>query len=481
MTHILAILAAAYDRLFGEPHRRARNARAALLLCLALGAFAAIATPALSATEGSTTASEARAQRVATLLAERQARLALKREEAEQRRQRAREQRAARLSSKTSENSGGTRVVEIGGVVVGFVEITCTGVTWHYENFGPGEHTITQVVTIDGTRQPTTTFTFNGEAGEDTTPISESPSKHHIDALARWTTNGVRGNWDIDSIRTCHTGETTGPGYTIEKRQRILGAGGKFVTEELTGEVGQTIEYDIVVLNTGGVDLTFTSFTDPRCDAGTLKGGFEGPVAPGASVEFKCTHVITPEDQQAKKYENTAMVTGTPSSGGPPITTPTNTVVVQVPPVEQSTSPNPPTTTTTSTGSQGVLGTSGSQAPGAGQGNSLATSASVPAISGVPRGCVRSNFVIRVRAKGVRSAVFYIDNHRVRTLTAHNARAGMLTLHVNVAKLKLGVHRIKVRITMTPLTASTKPVIATRTVRFAHCAALAIVGPRFTG
>ncbi len=486
VTHILATLVAAYNRVFGAPHHsaarrrtpRARHGRVALLLCLVLGAFAAIATPALSATEGS---SETVAQHRATLLAEREARLALKRTEAEQARQRVREERAARLVKRHSADSGGTRETTM--TENGWVEISCAGISWHYTKFGEGTHTVTQVITIDGAKQPATSFTFSGETGEDFTPISESASKHRIDALARWADSGSRGNWDHTSQRTCGGGGT-GPSYTIEKRQRVIGGKSGFVTEQLTGEVGQTIEYAIVVTNTGNVYLTFTSFTDTHCDAGTLKGGFEGPLAPGNSVELRCTHVITTTDQEDKSYENTAMVTGTPTLGGEPITTPTNTVVVTVPPVSQNTTPPgkaPSTTTTTSTtGSQGVLGTSGSQPPGGGQGG-LATSASVPAISGVPRGCVRGNFVIRVRAKGVRSAVFYIDNHRVRTLTAHNARAGLLTLHVVVTKLRLGVHHIKVRITMTPLTASTKAVVATRTLTFAHCAASTIVGPRFTG
>jgi hypothetical protein len=481
VTLILAILVAARDRALGEPHR-ARNARAAVVLCLVVGAFAALATPALSATEGSPSPSEVRAQRMAVVLAEREARLALKRAEVEQRRQRLREERASRVALKRSADSGGTR--QTTETKYGWVEISCASVTWHYREFGEGTHTVTQVVTIDGAPQPLTPYTFSGPEGEDTTPIAESASRHSIDARARWDDNGTRGSWDRYSTRTCGAGGSS-PAYTIEKRQRIIGSGHGFVTEQLTGEVGQTIEYSIVITNTGGVPLTFSAFTDPRCDPATLTGAVEGSVAPGASVDLKCTHVITPADQQAGSYENMAMVTGTPTLGGTPVTTPTNTVVVHVPPVSQSTTPPPGSRApeTPTTGSQGVLGTRGSLAPGAGggAGGGLATSATVPAISGVPRGCARSNFVIRVRARGVRSAVFYIDNRRVRTLTARNARAGMLTLHVTVTKLKLGVHHIKVRITMTPLTASTKAVVATRTLTFAHCAAAKIVGPRFTG
>src|SRR5437870_3754675 len=66
------------------------------------------------------------------------------------------------------------------------------------------------------------------------------------------------------------TGE---PSFTIEKLQRIAGSGGSFTQATLTGVTGETVEYEIVVKNTGVPTLTLSNFTDQHCDAGTIAGG----------------------------------------------------------------------------------------------------------------------------------------------------------------------------------------------------------------
>ena len=69
------------------------------------------------------------------------------------------------------------------------------------------------------------------------------------------------------------------PGFTIEKLQRI-GGEGSFTKEELTGEVGDVVEYQIIVKNTGNVPLEFSHFSDPNCEG--ISGGPGGkPVAAG--------------------------------------------------------------------------------------------------------------------------------------------------------------------------------------------------------
>ncbi len=461
-------------------------------MLLALSAFALSTAPAMSATEASSATTEATPLRAATLAEERSARRVLRQKEAAERRAqllRQHEEERARKRLEAEAHSG-TRHTHNG-----FVEIGCSSVTWHFENFGDGVHTVTEIVSIDGTHQPTVLFTFEGSSGSNTTAISESASKHRIDARAKWLVAGARGGWDISSVHTCHTGGS-GFAYTVEKRQRLLDGGG-FVTTPLEGEVGETILYQITVTNTGGEFISFSGFSDPHCDAGTIKGGLEGPVGPGASARYSCTHVITAGDQTAGSYQNTAVVTGTPFGGGAPTTTPTNTVVVTVPgpggKEEKSGGGGSGgggggsgggggvlgtgAGTNTPTGSTGVLGTTGTHPPGSG---ALATSSSVPAISGRPRGCARSSFTVSIRSKGVRAVTFYVDNRRVRSLTSRNARHGKLSIHVSIAKLGIGIHHLKARITMRPLTASAKAVLATRSVTFARCAS-ATLGPRFTG
>jgi hypothetical protein len=466
--------------------RRARTpGRMLVVLTLTLAALSLTTAPALSATEG-TTLSEAQANKALQRVQEREARRAQRKAEAEQlRRERIQEQLRARTRAREKrEEAGGKRHTPHG-----YVDITCATITWHFENFSKGKHTITEITSIDGTHLPRVSFTFEGPTGSNVTPVGAAPGVHSIDAFAKWVDEGVRGSWDIDSRRTCGTGNP-GASYVIEKRQKILGSLTGFVPTPLTGEVGKTIEYQIVVTNTGTEFLVISGFSDPHCDPGTIKGGLEGPLGPGESALFSCTHVITPADQEAGSYTNTATVTGTPFGGGEEKRQETNTVVVTVlKPGEEpkkggggGEEPKTPGTGSgpnvgEATGTTGVLGTiAGSQ----GKNGTLAVTASVPALLGRPHGCARSSFLVSVRSKGVRAVTFYLDNRKLKKLTYKNARAGKLSVRVQTARLRVGVHRLKARITMNPLTASAKAVIATRSLTFARCAS-ATLRPRFTG
>ena len=52
------------------------------------------------------------------------------------------------------------------------------------------------------------------------------------------------------------------PAFAIEKLQEIQGGAG-YVTGPLNGKLGQTVDYEIVVRNTGPVAETFAEFTTP--------------------------------------------------------------------------------------------------------------------------------------------------------------------------------------------------------------------------
>jgi hypothetical protein len=122
------------------------------------------------------------------------------------------------------------------------------------------------------------------------------------------------------------------PGYTIVKSQEIAASGTGFTTSPLNGKVGETVDYQVAVKDTGNTTLTFTSFADPRCDAGTLAGGPSKALAPGESAIYTCHHTITAADLTAGSYSNTAAATATPPQGqGSPISHTSNTVVVKVP------------------------------------------------------------------------------------------------------------------------------------------------------
>ena len=74
---------------------------------------------------------------------------------------------------------------------------------------------------------------------------------------------------------------TAEPSFTIEKRQQIAGTASGFTTSPLTGSIGQMVDYEIVVKNTGNVPETFSEFSDPHCDPGDLE--FD-PIDPGSAA-----------------------------------------------------------------------------------------------------------------------------------------------------------------------------------------------------
>jgi uncharacterized repeat protein (TIGR01451 family) len=110
------------------------------------------------------------------------------------------------------------------------------------------------------------------------------------------------------------------PGFTIEKFQR-LGGQGAFTKNELIGQIGQTVEYEIVVTNTGNVTLKFSHFTDTKCEG--IAGG-ASELAPGASTTFTCSHKLT----SVGIWTNAATIEGNEGTGSKE----SNQVVVEVPP-----------------------------------------------------------------------------------------------------------------------------------------------------
>lgn len=104
------------------------------------------------------------------------------------------------------------------------------------------------------------------------------------------------------------------------------------------GEAGETITYSFLVTNTGNVTLNDVAVTETdfsgtgelsaiTCPAGAAS------LAPGSDITCTATYVVTQADVDAGEITNTASVTGTPPNPlTPPPVTPSNEVVVDVPP-----------------------------------------------------------------------------------------------------------------------------------------------------
>jgi hypothetical protein len=83
---------------------------------------------------------------------------------------------------------------------------------------------------------------------------------------------------------------------------------------------------------------------------------------------------------------------------------------------------------------------------------------------------VRGTFTVSVKSAGVASVTFYIDGRRLARRTAHSAQKGLISIHVNAAKLKAGTHHLSASITMVPGSPTAKAVVASRTRVVRRCA-----------
>ena len=88
-------------------------------------------------------------------------------------------------------------------------------------------------------------------------------------------------------------------------------------------------------------------------------------------------------------------------------------------------------------------------------------------------GCVKTTKTARVSGRKIRSVVFSLDGHKLRTVKAKNSR--LATAKVTLAQLKTGTHKLTARVTFTDGTKA-----KTLTLRFSRCSTAAI-SPRFTG
>src|SRR5271166_681616 len=240
---------------------------------------------------------------------EREAQLAAKQAEREQR---AAAREAERTAARERREAGHSPSFVTGGPKDeqekehGKVTVDCTQVVWEFSDFpATGLNTVNEVVTIRDQHPPQslpTTFSFRGSAARQVTPIVGGPGRYLIDASSHWKTNGLKGGFDIHLKVIC----PAEPALTIEKLQRIGGSANSFVSSPLTGSVGETVDYEMLVKNTGNVPLTLEDFSDPNCDAGTISGGpGEGAsLAVGASTTYLCEHLLDRADEAVGRYEN---------------------------------------------------------------------------------------------------------------------------------------------------------------------------------
>jgi uncharacterized protein YbcV (DUF1398 family) len=317
---------------------------------------------------------------------------------------------------------------------------------------------------LTGAFNPTGTITFKLYAAGDTSCTTalktvgtevnkgngdyESPSVTVGVGSYQWVAEYSGDANNITAVTSCNdpheqTSVTEHPGISVVKEQQIAGSGAPFTSAVLSATVGQQINYRITVTNTGDVPLTL-SFSDPHCDAGTITGPTgnlnpDGTLPPGGVAQYFCSHVLKATD--APQFTNAVTVTGQPPSG-PPVSG-ASTVVTNV--AQQAVA----AVCSVSVGSITLHGGSGSR---------------------------RRPFTVRISALGVKQITFYLDRHKLKTLTKAQAKNGQFTIRIDPRKLSYGAHTVSVKAIMSDANCAN----LARAAVFVHPRP-PVVKPKFTG
>jgi hypothetical protein len=150
-----------------------------------------------------------------------------------------------------------------------------------------------------------------GEAWGNTARLSEGEANDEPDvavngrgeATAVWTKNtgGGYGNWIVQAAQYSNAP------FSIETLQK-LSTEPTYTANELTGEVGDTVDYEIIVKNPGNATQKFVPLKDGGCERISPSGATE--LEAGKEEIFTCTHRLA----GLVKYGNEASITGNGST-----------------------------------------------------------------------------------------------------------------------------------------------------------------------
>jgi uncharacterized protein (DUF2141 family) len=212
---------------------------------------------------------------------------------------------------------------------------SCKTITVNLSGFPNATNTVKIKITIDKEVVVEEFVTFTGSSHSFTYEVNLKPGHHSVDVFVTWKTNGFAGNRDQTLVHGIEC--PAEPNFSIEKLQKIEGRAEPFSTGEPVAVTGETVDYEIVITNTGNTPLTFGPLEDPKCDEGTIEGGPganplepAGVKKPAGTTIFFCKHTLTLLDQIAGEYTNTASEAGSPPEGPGPPPKESNTVRVIV-------------------------------------------------------------------------------------------------------------------------------------------------------
>ena len=125
------------------------------------------------------------------------------------------------------------------------------------------------------------------EAGESTTYACE----HLLTSVGTWT-NEAEVESTTGKRERSNKVEVEVPGaesFKVEKKQKLFGEPA-FTTAKLVGKVGETVQYEIIVTNTGSTRITLKAMKDANCS--DIQGPGKSELAPAESTAYTCEHVL---------------------------------------------------------------------------------------------------------------------------------------------------------------------------------------------
>lgn len=444
------------NRRAGARTRAVRRNRLLALAILAILALAAVAPAGQASSAARAERKAERALQAAERAAHREA-VKLQREAVHRQRQEVKAgKEAVRAAKEVAREAVRRALLESTHAVV---EMECTKITVHFRGFNAvaeSPSVINQRVMFKQTPgpsplyvSPAISYSFEGAENVEEIPIVAPMGESTVVLRARFASNGLKGSFGVRAALTC----PPIPRFTLQTQQSISGP---FTSSPIAGAVGQTVAYQSTATNTGNTPLNFTGFSDPACDGAPVGGG-TGVVSPHGSASWVCMHSLTEADRAAGFYANAASVTGTPEPGEGSAATLNSTGVLVTPIAAGEEKAKQ-----TEEAKKEVSTASAPASAGPGKTDVLGfSSAAVPSLRG-PAKCVRSTFAISVKSAGVASVIFYIDGHRLARRTAHSAKGGLISLNVNGARLKAGLHHVTATITMAAGSPTAKAVVASR-------------------
>jgi len=166
--------------------------------------------------------------------------------------------------------------------------------------YGPGDRVQAAIAPAGEPWGSTTTLS---EVGEDAMS-SELATNAAGETTATWTryTGGGYGEYIVQ------TAQYSNAPFTIEALQK-LSAESAYTSSELTAEVGDTVDYEVVVTNTHGSTLKFGPLKDAGCDGISPAGATE--LEAGRQETFTCTHKLA----GLAEYSDEASIEGSEGTG----------------------------------------------------------------------------------------------------------------------------------------------------------------------